>query len=116
MQIAFPFHVTRRGREAPTGRDAHIRDMIEIVLFTSPGERVNRPDFGCGLLGMTFAGNSEAVGAATQPLVMGSLQQWLGHLIQVEGVDVATEDEALHVTIRYAIKGSQERRVATFSR
>jgi len=116
MQLAFPFRVTRHGREAHTGHDEHIRDMIEQVLFTSPGERVNRPDFGCGLLRMTFAANSEAVDTATQALVMGALQQWLGHLIQVETVQVSSEDAALRVTVRYLVRRAQERRVAQFVR
>jgi len=116
MQLDFPFHVTRRGREAHTTSEGHIRDMIEQVLFTSPGERVNRPDFGCGLLRMTFAGSSEAVDAATQSLVTGSLQQWLGHLIQVQAVEVNSQNEAMHVTVRYVTRGDDESRVAQFAR
>ena len=70
----------------PTSDD-HIRDLIEQVLFTAPGERVNRPNFGSGLLQLVFAPNSDELAAATQFLVQGALQQWLGDLIQVEGVE-----------------------------
>ena len=116
MQIAFPFRVTRRGREAHVGPEGHIRDMIEQVLFTAPGERVNRPDFGCGLLRMTFGSTGDAVAVATQSLVMGALQQWLGHLIQVEAVQVTPEGESIRVTIQYMLRGDQQRRVEQFDR
>ena len=71
MQIDHPFHLDNRGRTAETGRDDHIRDLIEQVLFTSPGERVNRPTFGCGLTQLLFAPNSPELAAATQFLVQG---------------------------------------------
>ena len=58
MNIDFPFHSDSRGRTATTDDDDHIRDMIEQFLFTNPGERVNRPDFGSGLLQLVFAPNS----------------------------------------------------------
>src|SRR5919201_2774039 len=77
-----PFHVAGSGRTAVTGEDDHIRDMIFSVLFTSPGERVNRPDFGCGLKALVFGPASEVVAAATQVLVKGSLQKWLEAAVQ----------------------------------
>jgi phage baseplate assembly protein W len=89
MNIDYPFHFDSRGQTATTSDDDHIRDLIEQVLFTSPGERVNRPDFGCGLRQLVFAPNSEELAAATQFLVQGSLQQWLGNLIKVEAVEVS---------------------------
>ena len=85
QQIAYPYHIEGRGRTATTDPDSHIRDLIEQVFFTSPGERVNRPTFGGGLLELVFAPNSDALAAATQFLVQGALQQWLGDLIPVEG-------------------------------
>jgi len=80
MNVDFPFHFDTRGRTAETGDSDHIRDLIAQVLFTSAGERVNRPDFGCGLQRLVFAPNSDELAAATQFLVQGSLQQWLGDL------------------------------------
>ena len=47
----------------------HVRDLIEQVLFTTPGERVNRPTFGSGLLQLVFAPNSDALAAATEMTV-----------------------------------------------
>jgi phage baseplate assembly protein W len=114
MQIDHPFHVDGRGRTAETGEDDHVRDLIEQVLFTAPGERVNRPDFGCGLLQLVFAPNSEALAAAVQFTVQGALQQWLGERIQVEAVDVAAEESRLQVTVVYSSSG--ERRTVELSR
>lgn len=116
MNLDYPFRFDGRGRTAETSDLDHIRDLIEQVLFTSPGERVNRPDFGSGLMQLVFAPNSEELAAATQFLVQGALQQWLGDLIVVEGVQVETQDAELKVTIRYLIRRSQTRQTAEFTR
>lgn len=115
-QFDFPLHIDGRGRTATTSRTDYIRDLIEQVLFTSPGERVNRPDFGCGLLQLVFAGNGDALATATQFVVQGSLQQWLGDLIQVEAVEVLSEDATLRVTVRYVVRETQEPRNEQFVR
>jgi uncharacterized protein len=116
MQIDYPFHLNVRGRTADADQEDHIRDLIEQVLFTSPGERVNRPDFGSGLMQLVFAPNSDELATATQFLVQGALQQWLGELIQVETAQVESEEATLRVTVQYVIRRNQERRVAQFSR
>jgi uncharacterized protein len=116
MQIDYPIHISGQGRLATTGHDDHIRDLIEQVLFTSPGERVNRPDFGSGVLQLVFAGNSDELATATQFMVQGALQQWLGELIQLEAVEVRSEDATLRITVRYVIRQTQERRVDRFER
>lgn len=114
MNVDFPFTFDTRGRTAATSDDDHIRDLIEQVLFTSPGERVNRPDFGSGLLQLVFAGNSDALAAATQITVQAALQQWLGDLIEVEAVRVERDDATLQVTLQYLIRRSQDRQIAQF--
>ena len=116
MNLDFPLHFDGRGRTAEADVDKHIRDMIEQVLFTSPGERVNRPTFGSGLLPLVFAPNSDELAAATQFLVQGALQQWLGDLIQVNEVQVESIDSTLRVTIAYVIRRSQQPQVAQFTR
>jgi uncharacterized protein len=116
MQVDYPFHIDGTGRTALTGTDGHIRDMIEQVLFTAPGERVNRPDFGSGVLDLLFGPNSTEIAAATQLLVQGSLQQWLGDHITVENVNVETLGSTLRVTVRYIVKQNRQREVAVFSR
>lgn len=100
--LDFPFHIDGRGRSAGTAEDDHIRDMIFQVLFTNPGERVNRPDFGCGIKQLVFMPNSDALATATQFLVQGSLQRWLDSVIQVESVEVEAVEAELRVTVVYS--------------
>jgi len=116
MQIDFPYHIDYTGRTAATGSDDHIRDMIEQVLFTSPGERVNRPTFGCGLLQLVFAPTSPELATATQFMVQGALNQWLGSLIQVEAVDVESVDSTLNVKVVYTVRRTNQQQVAQFSK
>ena len=116
MDIDFPYHLDGRGRTGSTSEENHIRDMIEQVLFTSPGERVNRPDFGSGLLQLVFGPNSNELAAATEFMVQGALQQWLGDRIQVESVNVESEEAMLTVNVQYILRRTQERHVAQFER
>ena len=116
MHIDYPVHLSTQGRTAQTDDNDHIRDLIEQVLFTIPGERVNRPEFGCGLMQLVFAPNSDELATATQFLVQGALQQWLGELIHVESVDVRNEDAELHVTVQYIVRRNKDRRIAQFTR
>jgi uncharacterized protein len=116
MNIDFPFRVDGRGRTAATDDADHIRDMIEQLLFTNPGERVNRPDFGSGLLQMVFQPNSVELAAALQFTLQAALQQTLGDRIQLLGVDVTNVDSTLQVTVQYAMRGEQQVQTAQFSR
>ncbi len=113
-QFDFPYHFDSRGRTAMTDRDNHIRDMIEQVLFTTPGERVNRPTFGSGLLQLVFAPNSDELASTTQFLVQGSLQEWLGDVITVEAVEVQAEDSKLTARITYVVRLTGAREEAEF--
>lgn len=114
MQVRFPYGFDNRGRTASASYEAHIRHMIEQVLFTTPGERVNRPDFGSGLLQMVFAPASDELATAVQFLVQGSLQRYLGDAIQVEAVDVRTSDSTLEVTVQYVLRLTGQRQVEQF--
>jgi len=115
-QLDYPFRFDTRGRTAETSEDDHIRDLIDQVLFTAPGERVNRPTFGCGLMQLVFAPNSDALAATSQFIVQGALQQWLGDLIVVESVQIDNVDSTLHVTVQYMIRRTQTRQTAEFAR
>ncbi len=99
--LDFPLSIDGRGRVATTAADDHVRDMIQQVLFTNPGERVNRPDFGCGLLQMVFLPASDVLATATEFIVQGALQRWLGDVIQVERVAVQAAQERLEVVLTY---------------
>jgi len=113
--LDLPFRIDGRGRAALTPDDDHVRDLIRQVLFTNPGERVNRPDFGCGLAQLVFAPNSGVLATATQFLVMGALQRWLGTVIEVDGVEILADEERLEVTVAYVPRGSSERRIDLFT-
>lgn len=114
--VGFPWAIGDDGRTALVDRSRHVRDLIELVLFTSPGERVNRPTFGSGLLQAVFGPASDEVAATAQMLVQSSLQQWLGDLIEVEAVAVDHDDATLAVTVQYVIRTDRERRLDTFVR
>jgi phage baseplate assembly protein W len=115
MNLAFPYQFDAHGRTAAAGGDQHIRDLIEQVLFTAPGERVNRPEFGSGLLRLVFAPNSDQLAATTQYLVQGALQQYLGDLIRVDQVEVENTDSTLRVTVRYLVRQTQTLQTAEFT-
>ena len=115
-QVDYPFSFDNRGRTSDTTADDHIRDLIEQVLFTSPGERVNRPTFGCGLNQLVFAPNSPELAAALQFTVQAALQQWLGDVIQVQSLDVTSEDSTLQVELKYLVLRTGQQRTETFVR
>lgn len=110
----YPWAVDGRGRTASTGRDDHVRDLIEQVLFTTPGERVMRPDFGSGLLSMVFEPGGPEAAATAQFLVQGSLERELADVITLEAVTVEAVDAALVVTVAYVVRSSGQHQVATF--
>ena len=114
--IDYPYHFSGQGRTATTDYESYIRDLVEQVIFTSPGERVNRPTFGSGLLQLVFAPNSVELAGTTQFLVQSSVQEWLGELIQVTAVEVESIEERLNVTVSYLIRRTQQERVEQFSR
>jgi phage baseplate assembly protein W len=116
MNIDYPFHIDSRGRSATTDDDDHIRDMIEQFLFTEAGERVNRPDFGSGLLQLVFAPNSPELAAAVQMTVQAGLQRWLGDVIDVRAVEASSQESTLRVAVTYQVRRTQETRVASFTR
>ena len=116
MNINYPYNFNVLGRTSEVGSDEHIRDMIEQIIFTAPGERVNRPDFGSGILQMVFGPSSPEVATATQMLVQGALQQWLGDLIRVEAVSVVSDDSKLKVIVNYMILRNQQHQQSEFVR
>jgi Bacteriophage baseplate protein W len=116
MNIDFPFHFDSRGRTATTDDEDHIRGMIEQFLFTHAGERVNRPDFGSGLLQLIFAPNSPELAATLEFTIQAGLQQWLGDIIEVRAFDVTSEEATIRVELKYLVRRSQEIRETTFVR
>lgn len=115
MQLGYPYQFDGKGLTATASDEAHVRGLIEQVLFTAPGERVNRPTFGSGLLKLVFAPNGDVLAAAAQVSTQAALQQWLGDVIAVQAVDVLSSDSVLTVTVSYMIRATQQPQVATFS-
>jgi Bacteriophage baseplate protein W len=109
-----PFGIDVRGRTKTTSREDHIRDQIRAVLFTSPGERVMRPEFGCPLKTLVFAPISDPLISATQKMIQGALIRWLDPLIAVEEVRVRAQDGAIEATVVYVIRDLGERREDLF--
>jgi phage baseplate assembly protein W len=116
MNLAYPYHFDSLGRTATTDDTTHIRDMIEQLLFTAPGERVNQPDFGSGLLQMVFAPNSNELAAALQFTTQAAIQRFLGDLIDLQQLNVNASDATLNVTVQYIIRSTQQSQTNTFVR
>jgi phage baseplate assembly protein W len=102
VHVGHPLRVTGRGRTALVDDEAYLRGLVEAVLFTRPGERVNRPDFGSGIDQLVFAPADGELAKATKALVQGALQRYLGDLLRVEDVAVEAVDSTLRVTVVYA--------------
>jgi phage baseplate assembly protein W len=110
--VDFPYQIGPRGATATTDYADHVRDMIEQLLFTRPGERRNRPDFGCGLLDRVFEPNGVELAAVLQVSVEAALQLWLGDLIAVDSLTVTADDSSLLVEVRYELTGTGEPQIA----
>ncbi|ANP53278.1 phage baseplate assembly protein W [Streptomyces griseochromogenes] len=104
--IAFPFRADRRGRTAHARPAEHVHDLIEQLLFTSPGERVMRPDFGCGLLDLVFAPNTPELVSTLELSVQAALQRWLGDLVEVVSLDIESGDDAVRVHLSYVVRAT----------
>ena len=111
--LAFPLRIARDG-PATSRREAHVHEQIEQVLFTAPGERVMNPTFGSGVAQLVFAPNSVELAGATHMLLQAALQLWLGAMITLQSVSVDADDAVLNITVRYAIRGTDQLQVQTF--
>jgi uncharacterized protein len=116
MDVDYPFRIDSGGRTARTESADHVRDLIEQVLFTAPGERVNRPDFGSGVMQLVFAPSSDELATTTEFLVQGALQQFLGDVIQVEQTSVTAQDSTIEVVVSYTVRALGESRTERFGR
>jgi uncharacterized protein len=115
MNVNFPFQFDGSGGTADPQTD-YLRQLVEQVLFTSPGERVNLPDFGSGLLQMVFAPNSSELAAALQFTTQAAIQRYLGDLIDLQQLNVTATDATLSVTVQYIIRSTQQSQTNTFVR
>lgn len=102
--VAVPLRIDSSGRTADATGAGYVRALIGEVLFTQPGERVNRPDFGSGLLQLVLAPADDTLAATTQLTVQSALQRWLGELIEVANVEVTSDEETLRVLVSYVVR------------
>lgn len=116
MHIDFPWKYDSRGRTAETSDDDHVRDMLELLIFTDPGERVNRPGFGCGLRQLVFAPNSPELAAALQFTMQAAIQRELGDVLALEDLQVSSEDASLRVIVDYVVLRTGQREAAELRR
>lgn len=113
---AFPWRFDARGRSAAASAEEHVADLVEAVLYTAPGERMNRPDFGCGLDRVVFAPVDAAILGATELQVRAGLQRWLAEVIEVEAVEVDLAESRLTVTVAYRILATGRSVTTAFER
>lgn len=114
MNVNFPYQFDGRGRTREATMQDYVKQLVEQVLFTSPGERVNLPDFGSGLLQLPFAPNSVEMAAATQFAVQAALQKWLANYVKVQSVVATAQDAVLTVTVTYTPLSNDVTEVQTF--
>jgi len=111
-----PLTITPGGRTATADVDAHVRELVELVLFTRPGERVNLPEFGCGIRELLFAPNSDLLATATEALTASSLNRWLSDWLVVQKLEVMNNDNVLEIRVTYQRRGQQEMSELVISR
>jgi phage baseplate assembly protein W len=116
MNIDFPYHIDSRGRTAVTDDDEHLCDMLEQLIFTGAGERVNRPDFGSGILQLIFAPNSPELASALQFTLQAAIQRWLGDIVELQALDVRSVDSTLTIDVKYRVRRNDQMRTASFVR
>jgi len=109
--IRFPYGIAGSGRTATATPDERIQQLVEQLLFTAQGERVNRPTFGSDINRLIFTPNSDAIASVTQLTIQGALMQWLSDVLVVQAVDIVNEDSTLRITVQYVVSETQERRV-----
>lgn len=114
MQIDFPYHFDGSERTARATEAKHVRDMIEQILFTNPGERVNRPEFGAGILQLVFAAASPEAAATAEFMIRGALQQHLGQRIEIDAVETEAAEATLRIRIAYRLRGREAAELAEF--
>lgn len=116
MDFTYPFQFDSRGRTATADLPSHISQMLEQLIFTNPGERVNQPTFGSAVSQLLFAPNSPELAATVQFTMQAAIQRWLGDIIQLNSVTVQVSDSTLSLTVVYVIRQINQEQTATFTR
>lgn len=103
VEVAFPYGLDDRGRTATATYNEHVEQMLLLLLFTRPGERVNQPTFGCGLLDHVFAPNSPEIAAALNVTIAAAISLFMQDVLSVTSLEVSTQGSQLTVTIGYTV-------------
>lgn len=114
--LHFPFQPGDRGAPRTVGHAAVVRQQLEQLLFTLPGERVNRPRLGCGVQRLVFGGATPESAAAAEYVIRLNVQQFMGEVIQLDAVKVTADDASLYVDLLYRLLTTGEERAETFKR
>jgi uncharacterized protein len=102
--LSFPFRLAPDGRVANSKIDSHVKELIIQLLFTNPGERVNLPEFGCGLMNIVFEGNTEGLASQVKFMITQALNRWLGDIITVEDIVTESKEGELRIEVIYTRK------------
>lgn len=102
--LSFPFRVSR-GEPNTSGRERHVREQIEQVLFTNPKERVFRPDFGAGVKQLIFEPNNIALRENLRQRLFSSLSEALLGEVDPRSlkIEFSSENEKLFVLVEYQL-------------
>ncbi len=113
--LTFPFQASDRGVASTSGRSEAIRQQLEQLLMTIPGERVNRPDFGCGIQRLVFAGADPETAASAEYLIATSIRRFMRDLVRLDAVRVTVDVTTLYVDILYTAVDTGEELAASFT-
>lgn len=114
--ITYPWQFDALGRTARSHFLGHIREMVEQLLFTDPGERVNRPDVGSGVRRLVFGPASPEVASAVRFVIQAGLERWLGDVLRVDALEVLSEDATLTIELTYTVLATGEAHTERFER
>lgn len=110
-RLAFPFSPATSGRSSTVayGGDAHVRQMLELLIFSLAGERVMRPELSSPVMQMVFGAGNGPVAIGLQAALQASITQWLGHVLELRDLSVKFDekDVALEVVVTYETLASK---------
>jgi uncharacterized protein len=116
ITMGFPFSVAPTGRTRTPTAEERISELLEMLLYTIPGERVMRPDLGTPVTELLFEGVTDALSVALRVAIHGALTQYLAGIVDVREVDVTTEDSTIDIAIAFAAFGEAESKTIVFRR
>jgi uncharacterized protein len=102
--LGFPYRIDATGRTLTVDPVQHVADLVELVVMTEPGERVNLPNFGAGVQPLVFGALGGQLVSNTEAMIAGALTQWLDSYIVNQSVTVSAEMASLIIQITYEVR------------